>query len=88
MSELKQHLDKQTEQIKKLSKDNSDLKKLLAAAEGRELPESTEDLQALVTKLRKSTGQSIGSQMVYRKQANRSRVAASFPNLTLVQVST
>ena len=74
-------------QLKKLSKDNSDLKKLLAAAEGKEVPDSAEDLAKLTEKFRKSISHAISAQMVYRKQANKSRLSASFPNMTLVQVS-
>ena len=76
----------QAEQLKKVNRDNSELKKLLAAAEGKEVPESQEELEALATKFRKSIAQSISSQMSYKRQSNKSRVSASFPNLTLIQL--
>ena len=67
VSELKQHLTKQAEQIKKLGKDNTELKKALAAAEGKESEQSSEDLAAFAGKVRKNIVQSLEAQMV-RKQ--------------------
>ena len=86
MQELKQHLGRQQQQLHKLGKENADLKRTLKVAEGQAPEETPEELEAKAKKIRKSITTNIGSQMVYRKQANTSRVSADFPNLTLPQV--
>lgn len=67
VQELKQHLGRQQQQLQKLGKENSDLKRTLKVAEGHAPEESSEELESKAKKLRKSIASNIGSQMVYRR---------------------
>ena len=86
VEELKAHLGRQQQQFHKLGKENAELRKTIKVVEGQAPEESPEELEATLKKIRKSIASNIGSQMVYRKQANMSCVSADFPNLTLPQV--
>ena len=55
---------KQAEQLNKLTKDKAELKRALAAAEGKEIEESSEALEAFAVKIRKNVGSAIEAQMV------------------------
>ncbi|DBA87442.1 TPA: hypothetical protein ACH3X1_004483 [Trebouxia sp. C0004] len=85
ISELKQHVAKQQDQIEKLRKEKAELSKAVKAAEGQASEESPEELNAQASKIRKSLSSNINAQMVYRNKSNKSRVAADVPNLTLAQ---
>jgi len=86
VSELKQHLAKQQDQIEKLRKEKAELSKAVKAAEGQAAEESPEELNAQASRVLKSLSSNINAQMVYRNKSNKSRVAADVPNLTLAQV--
>ncbi|KAK9837648.1 hypothetical protein WJX74_002186 [Apatococcus lobatus] len=75
VQELKHHLGRQQQQLQKLGKENADLKRTLKVAEGQAPEETPEELEARAKKIRKSITSNIGSQMVYRKQANTSRLS-------------
>jgi len=86
VSELKQHLAKQQDQIEKLRKEKAELSKAVKAAEGQASEESPEELNAQASRVLKSLSSNINAQMVYRNKSNKSRVTADVPNLTLAQV--
>ena len=54
--------------------------------EGNVGEDAAEDAEAMADKLRPSIVKQIEAQMVYKKQANTSRVSAEFPNLSLAEV--
>ena len=54
--------------------------------EGNIGEDAAEDAEAMADKLRPSIVKQIEAQMVYKKQANTSRVSAEFPNLSLAEV--
>ena len=86
MSELKQHLSKQHDQIEKLRKEKAELIKVVKASEDQPAEETPEELSAQATRIRKSLSTNIKAQMVYRNKFNKSRIAADVPNLSLSQV--
>lgn len=87
VSELKQMLSKQQDQIDKLTKEKTELRKTLKAAEGQPADQSDEDLNAKAGKLLSSLYSNISAQMVYRNKHSSSRVSADVPNVSLPQAS-
>ena len=85
VTELKQHLSKQQDQIEKLRKEKAELTKAVKAAEGQPSDDTPEELSAQAARIRKSLSSNISAQMVYRNKAKSSRIAADVPNLSLPQ---
>ena len=65
---------------------DAELKRTIKAAEDEEDEDGIEAAEAMARKLRPSIVKQIEAQMVYKRQANTSRVSAEFPNLSLAQV--
>ncbi|DBA71520.1 TPA: hypothetical protein ACH3X2_011305 [Trebouxia sp. C0005] len=84
VSELKQHLAKQQDQIEKLRKEKAELSKAVKAAEGQASEESPEELNAQASRIRKSLSSNINAQMVYRNKFNKSRGCSGRTQLDIV----
>ena len=86
-NQLKDLLNRQQDQIEKLTKEKKELRRLLKTAEGQPSEQSPEDLQSQASQILRSLSSNISAQMVYRNKHSNSKVSAEAPNVTFPQVS-